>query len=190
MRANAKRIVVLVICVICLALLIAAIRKPDPPTVIVPLADGTRFVLTATDSGRTFCFGGKPLQRMLSKLLGRDLPGFIHWRPFVIRSFYTNGIGLFLSRSRSFGDRLLTNWNGSGQLYYRDASGVERSAIERLVNFEVMDTGGAYGAAQSEQIAWELPLLHDPQLRLCLYETNRATGLVSQHDFELQNPAR
>jgi len=40
-----------------------------------------------------------------------------------------------------------------------------------------------------EDVFWEIPMLHDPELRLRIRETNGLTGAVTVHNFRIKNPA-
>jgi hypothetical protein len=188
MRPHKKQITVIVFGALCLGLIVLAYRWPSRPNLIVPLADGSRFVLVGIDSGRQLCYGGGRWQRVLCKALGRELPAFVHDQPVIWPAFYTNGIGLLFCRAEPDKASLQRPWNGSGQLCFLDESNVEHWAPSHCVNFQI-ETRGQLTAVVGENIYWEIPMSHDPELRLRIRETNDLTGTVTVHNFRVKNPA-
>jgi hypothetical protein len=173
---------------LCLGLVVLAFCRPSPPKLIIPLADGSSFVLMGTDSGRRFAYGGARWQNLLCKALGRQLPAFIHPQPLIWTSFYTNGgIALCFRREEPARHSLQTPWNATGQLYFLDDSGMEHWVPNHGVNFATEKRGQVWVVVE-ENMYWELPMLHDPELRLRIRETNGSTGSVSTHNFRLKTP--
>src|SRR5580658_8328060 len=125
MRLNKRQTGIIVFAALCLGVVILAFGWPSQPILIVPLADGSRFVLVGTDSGRKLYYGGGPWQRLLCKALGRQLPAFVPNQPTIWPSIYTNGIALCFRREAPGRHALQTAWNGTGQLYFLDDSGME-----------------------------------------------------------------
>jgi hypothetical protein len=188
MRLNKRQISILVFGALGLGAMILEFCWPSQPKLIVPLADGSRFVLVGNDFGRQLCYGGGRWQTLLCKALRRELPAFIHNQPTIWPSVYTNGIALWFRREESGRTALQTPWNGSGQLYLLDESGVEDRVPNHCVNF-VIEKRGQADAVVEEDMYWEVPMLHDPELRLRIWETNKLTGSVSTHNFRIKNPA-
>lgn len=188
MRRNENMIRIIVLGAICLGLLALAFHWPAQPNLIVPLADGSRFVLVGTDSGRQLCYGGGLWQRLLCKALQHELPAFVHNQPVIWPAFYTNSIALLFCREEPDRTALQTTWNGSGQLYYLDESNAEHWAPHHEVRFST-ETRRQGVAVVEEDVFWEIPMLHDPELRLRIRETNGLTGAVTVHNFRIKNPA-
>jgi hypothetical protein len=187
MSPKKKQIGIIVLSALCLGLVALAFCWPSQPKLIVPLADGSRFVLVGTDSGRQLCYGGGRWQTLLCKALRHQLPAFIHNQPTILPALYTNGIALFFRREKSDKSGLPAAWNGTGQLYFLDESGTEHWAPNHGVNFETEKRGRLW-VIRREGMDWELPMLHDPVLRLRIRETNNLTGAVSTHNFRIKNP--
>ena len=187
MRLNKRQIGIIVFGALCLGVVVLAFCWPSQPKLIVPLADGSSFVLVGTDSGRQLCYGGGRWQTLLCKALGRQLPAFVHNQPTIWPSSYTNGIALCFRREEPGRHALQTTWNGTGQLYFLDDSGMEHWVPNHCVAF-VTEKRGQLDAVVEENMHWEVPMLHDPELRLRIRETNNLTGSVSTHNFRIKNP--
>jgi hypothetical protein len=184
-----KAIGIIVFSALYLGAVVLAFCWPAQPKLIVPLADGSNFVLVGTDSGRKLFYGGGRWQRLLCKALGRKLPAFVHNQPEIYPSIYTNGIALYFRREEPDRQSLPTPWNGTGQLYFLDDFGMEHWIQKNhCVNF-VVEKRGQVDAVVEENMDWEMPLVHDPELRLRIRETNNLTGSVSTHNFRIKNPA-
>jgi hypothetical protein len=177
MRLTKKHVRIIVSGAICLGLIVLAFHWPSQPKLIVPLADGSRFVLASTDSGRRLCYGGGLWQRLVCKGLGRELPAFVHGQPVIWPATYPKGIGLYFCRTEPDGGSLKSAWNGSGQLYYLDESNLEHWVPYHSVNFDTMPRGPGMSVV-AEQISFEMPMRYDAELRLRIRETNDSTGAV------------
>jgi hypothetical protein len=188
MRLKERQIRIIVSGMLCLSLIVLAFYWPSQPKLIVPLADGSRFVLIGTDSGRQLCYGGGHWQKLLCKALRRELPAFVHNQPTIWPACYTNGIALIFCRAEPDRASLQKSWNGSGQLYYLDESNAEHWAPYHEVRFNT-ETRRQGVAVVEEIIFWEMPMVHDPELRLRIRETNDLTGAVTIHNFRIKNPA-
>jgi hypothetical protein len=189
MRLKKRQIGIIVFGALWLGVVVLAFCWPSQPRLIVPLADGSNFVLVGTDSGRQLCYGGGRWQRLLCKALGRHLPAFIDNQPEIDASCYTNGIALHFRREEPDRHVLQTPWNGTGQLYFLDDSGLEHWVQKNhCVNF-VTEKRGQVDVVVEENMHWEMPIVHDPELRLRIRETNELTGSVSTHNFQIKNPA-
>jgi hypothetical protein len=188
MRPNQKLIRILFLGALVLGLIVLAFHWPSQPQLIVPLADGSRFILGGTDCGPRLFYGGGRWQRIVCKALGHELPAFIHNQPQIWPATYTNGIGLLFCRKDPGKASLASAWNGSGQLYYLDETNAEHGASTHCVNF-VTDTRGGAAAVVEEDIYWEIPMLRDAELRMRIRETNDLSGAVTVHNFHIKNPA-
>ena len=73
MRLNEKQIRLIVLGALGLGLVALAFCWPSQPKLIVPLADGSRFVLVGTDFGLQLCYGGGRWQTLLRKVIRRQL---------------------------------------------------------------------------------------------------------------------
>ena len=189
MKPNRKQSRIIIFGLPLLVLLALLFQWPAQPKLIVPLADGTRFVLLGTDHGQQLFYGGGGWQSVICKIIRHNLPPFVRYQPEIWPSFYTNGIGLSFRRQQPDKSTLPQEWNGNGQLYFLDESGAEREVRYHGVNFNVENLNGRDVVA-SEDISWELPIVQEPELRLRIRETNDKTGAVSTHDFSIKNPAR
>jgi hypothetical protein len=188
MRLNKKQIRIIVLAALCLSLIVLAFCWPSQPKLIVSLADGSSFVLVGTDSGRQLFYGGGRWQTLLCKALRRQLPAFVHNQPIMWPSIYTNGIALCFRREEPGRHALPTAWNGTGQLYFLDGSGMEHWVPNHGVSFAT-EKRGQVEVVVEENMHWEVPMLRDSELRLRIRETNNLTGLVSTHNFRIKNPA-
>jgi hypothetical protein len=188
MRLKGKQIRILVFGAFCVGLIMLAFSWPGQPKLVIPLADGSRFVLIGTDSGRQLCYGGGRWQKFICKSLGHKLPAFVHEQPTIYPAFYTNSIALLFCRQEPDKASLQTPWNGRGQLYYLDESNAEQWAPHHEVRFNT-ETRRQGVAVVEETIFWEIPMLYDPELRLRIRETNDLTGAVTIHNFRIKNPA-
>jgi hypothetical protein len=187
MRLNTQQTGIIALGALCIGVAVFAFCRPSQPKLIVPLADGSSFVLIGTDSGRELCYGGGRWQTLLCKALRRQLPAFVHNQPKIWSSSYSNGIALLFRREEPGRRALQTGWNGTGQLYFLDDRGMEHLVINHSVGFET-EKRGQVEMIVEENMHWELPMLHDPDLRLRIRETNNLTGSVSTHDFQIKNP--
>jgi hypothetical protein len=164
-----------------IAVLLIYFSRPHKP-VEVRLWDGSEMRLTQTDHGRKLCYDGAAWQRMLVKSLGIKLP--IRNAPSVVSAFYTNGIALLFSH-----DIPLTAhhvWNGSAGMFCVSSNGTETLAQLHTVNFNLdKRTQGLI----TEELWLEIPVTHERELHMRLYETNRFNGVVSTNDFRMWNPA-
>jgi hypothetical protein len=185
MRSKKTQVGIIILGAICFGLVVLLFLRPAQPKLIVPLADGSSFTLVGTDSGSLLFYGGGRWQTLFCKALRRQLPAFIHNQPAIWASSYTNGIALHFRREKPGG--LQTAWNGTGQLYFLDDSEVEHQVRNHCVGF-VTEKRGQVESVVEENMHWELPMLHDAELRLRIRETNSLTGSVSTHNFRIKNP--
>ncbi|HEV7927999.1 MAG TPA: hypothetical protein VGR14_21795 [Verrucomicrobiae bacterium] len=188
MRLIKKPARIIFLGLLCLGLVVLAFCWPSQPKLIIPLADGSRLVLVGTDSGQQLYYGGGRWQRLLCKLVRHQLPAFLHGQPTMWPAFYTNGIALHFRREEQGGQAFRTAWNGTGRLYFLDASGMEHEVPNHEVNFEEKQPGQVQTVV-AENMYLELPMLRDPELRLRIRETNDSKGSVSTHNFQIKNPA-
>jgi hypothetical protein len=189
MKLNGKRSAIVLFALLALGLIAFLFCRPAQPKLIVPLADGSRFVLEGTDVGRRIVYGGGSWQRVICKTIRHPLPSFVHYQPTIWPSFYTNGVGLSFRREWPDKSALATAWNGDGQLYFLDSSGAEHQAPFHAINFQT-ETRKGQSTVVAEDIYWELPISPEPELRLRMRETNSLTGAVSTHDFSIKNPVK
>ncbi|HEY3853135.1 MAG TPA: hypothetical protein VGO67_01935 [Verrucomicrobiae bacterium] len=176
------------VCLILLVFYQSARLKAALPKLTIPLADGSRFILEGNGFGRQLYYGGGSWQRFICKITKHQLPGWIPNQPYIVSAAYTNGIALFFRREMTDKSAIQTPWNGSGQLYFLDQSGVEHWVPNHRVGFttEIRQQGEIVVA---EDMNWELPLLPAPTLSLRIRETNQLSGVVSVHDFQIKNPS-
>jgi hypothetical protein len=187
MRLNKKQIG-FVIAPLSLGAMVLSSCWPSQPNLVIPLADGSNFVLVGTDFGQRLYYGGGRWLRFFCKSLRRNLPPFVHNQPQIDASWYTNGIALHFCGEEPDKHPLQTNWNGSGQLYFLDSSNIEHEVPNHGVNFGTEQRGEIYVLLE-ENMHWEMPQVRDPELRLSIRETNSSTCAVSTHDFRIKNPA-
>jgi hypothetical protein len=189
MKLNRQRGIT-IICALLILCSVFTLRWRLEPQLILPLADGTRFVLAGTDHGRQLFYGGGICQAFICKMVRHNLPTFIHNQPSVWPSTYTNGIALFFRRELPDKSDLSRagGWNGNGELYFLDQSGIEHAAPYHAVNFQTEARQGRETVV-AEDIYWELPTLPNKELRLRIRETNTSTGSVATHNFTIKNPA-
>jgi hypothetical protein len=157
--------------------------------VTVKLWDGSTMLLIETDHGHIFCDGGAAWQRTLFKILRVRLPASVHYRPEITKASYTNGIALVFRRDidiRTPPTDPTHAWNGSGKMFYVSPSGHE---VWAWLHGICWDTDIGKPQMIGERLLFEIPFVHEPQLHLRVYETNRITDIVSTNDFWMKNPA-
>ncbi len=188
MRLKSRWIAIITIGPPCVAVM-WALWPSSAARINIPLADGTSFILTDTDSGKTLLYGGGRWQRFLCKITGRNLPQFVRNQPMISPAAYTNGIAFSLRRDVKGTNNLLAPWNGTGQIYLVDLSGTEIDCALRAVLFYTEMRGTNYVVA-AEVLNCEAPTQTEAELHLRIRETNHVNGTVSTHDFRVKNPSR